>query len=188
MTNSSLLIRYNPDSIAPAALLPQIQRLEEGVRHEASRTLPTRVFEVPVWYNDPYTLETASRFRKNHQTPDKTDLEFTAEINGLDRESLIEQHHSIPWMITTVGFVAALPFMYQMTSRARQLEAPKYLSPRTDTPRLAVGHAGCFTVIYSVRGAGGYQLLGMAAAPFSTRTMPSRISASRWCSSGRATS
>jgi urea carboxylase len=42
---------------------------------------------------------------------------------------------------------------------------PKYLSPRTDTPALTVGHGGCFACIYSVRGAGGYQMFGIAAAP-----------------------
>jgi len=42
---------------------------------------------------------------------------------------------------------------------------PKYLSPRTDTPRLTVGHGGCFGAIYSVRGAGGYQMFGVVAPP-----------------------
>jgi urea carboxylase len=42
---------------------------------------------------------------------------------------------------------------------------PKYLSPRTDTPPLTVGIGGCFTAHYSVRGAGGYQMLGIAPAP-----------------------
>jgi urea carboxylase len=28
-----------------------------------------------------------------------------------------------------------------------------------------VGHGGCFACIYSVRGAGGYQMFGIAAAP-----------------------
>jgi len=58
-----------------------------------------------------------------------------------------------------VGFVAGLPFLYQMVERSRQIEAPKYLRPRTDTPKLTIGHGGCFSCIYSVRGAGGYQML-----------------------------
>src|SRR5262249_61325425 len=60
-----------------------------------------------------------------------------------------------------VGFVAGLPFLYQMVDRARQIEVPKYLRPRTDTPPLTVGHGGCFGCIYSVRGAGGYQMFGI---------------------------
>jgi urea carboxylase len=164
--NASLMIRYDPDVVSPHELKPIVQRLENEVRVRASRTISARIFEVPVWYGDPITADVVQRFRDNHQSPDKTDLEFTAEVNGLpDVRSLITRHHSTPWMVTAVGLVAALPFMYQMVPRSLQLEAPKYLTPRTDTPALTVGHGGCFTVIYSVRGAGGYQMLGIAAGP-----------------------
>ena len=44
-------------------------------------------------------------------------------------------------------------------------EVPKYLRPRTDTPKLTVGHGGCFSCIYSVRGAGGYQMFGITPMP-----------------------
>ena len=68
-------------------------------------------------------------------------------------------------MASMVGFVAGLPFLYQMVSRERQLEVPKYVRPRTDTPALTVGHGGCFGCIYSVRGAGGYQMFGITPVP-----------------------
>jgi urea carboxylase len=64
-----------------------------------------------------------------------------------------------------VGFVAGLPFLYQMVERKRQIEVPKYLRPRTDTPKLTVGIGGCFGCIYSVRGAGGYQMFGITPMP-----------------------
>ena len=35
----------------------------------------------------------------------------------------------------------------------------------TDTPKLTVGHGGCFGCIYSVRGAGGYQMFGITPMP-----------------------
>lgn len=165
-TNASLLVRYDPDVTPPQALRDKIRDLEAGVRSTSSQTSTARVFEIPVWYDDPFTSEVGARFRDNHQTPDKTDLDFAAEVNNLDdAQEFIARHHGTPWMVTAVGFVAALPFMYQMTPRSRQLEVPKYLSPRTDTPALTVGHGGCFSVIYSVKGAGGYQMFGIAAAP-----------------------
>jgi urea carboxylase len=52
-----------------------------------------------------------------------------------------------------------------MVERAKQIQAPKYLRPRTDTPKLTIGHGGCFAAIYSVRGAGGYQMYGVTPAP-----------------------
>ena len=42
---------------------------------------------------------------------------------------------------------------------------PKYLRPRTDTPKHTIGHGGCFSCIYSVRGAGGYQMFGVTPVP-----------------------
>ena len=64
-----------------------------------------------------------------------------------------------------VGFVAGLPFLYQMVERQQPDRGAEYLRPRTDTPRLTVGHGGCFSCIYSVRGAGGYQLFGITPMP-----------------------
>ncbi|MFX5680547.1 carboxyltransferase domain-containing protein, partial [Acinetobacter baumannii] len=77
-------------------------------------------------------------------------------LDGVD--AFIKAHSSAPWFVSMVGFVAGLPFLYQMVERQRQIQAPKYLRPRTDTPKLTVGHGGCFSCIYSVRGAGGYQM------------------------------
>jgi urea carboxylase len=165
-TNASLLVRYDPDVVEPHALEARIHELEASVRATSSQVTRSRVFEVPVWYDDPFTSEVGQRFRSHHQAPDKTDLDFAAEVNGLsDANEFIERHHGTPWMITAVGFVAALPFMYQMAPRPRQLEVPKYVSPRTDTPALTIGHGGCFSVIYSVQGAGGYQMFGIAPTP-----------------------
>jgi urea carboxylase len=122
--------------------------------------------EIPVLYNDPWTHETLMRFRERHQDPDSTDLEFAARINGYpDVDSFIEAHSATPWFVTMVGFVAGLPFMYQMVEQSRQIQVPKYLKPRTDTPKHTVGYGGCFSCIYSVRGAGGYQMFGVTPVP-----------------------
>ena len=80
-------------------------------------------------------------------------------------DDFIAAHSGSPWFVSMVGFVAGLPFMYQMVERQRQIQVPKYLRPRTDTPKLTVGHGGCFGCIYSVRGAGGYQMFGITPMP-----------------------
>jgi urea carboxylase len=165
--NASLLIRFDPDILAPAALESTVRELESDARHAAGTVLATRVIEVPVWYDDPYTREVAARFREGyHQDPSGTDVDFAARVNGLPGAGeFIRRHHGRPWIVSMVGFVAGLPFLFQLTERDQQLEVPKYLSPRTDTPKLTVGHGGCFGCIYSVRGAGGYQMFGIAAVP-----------------------
>ncbi|MCZ6895295.1 MAG: carboxyltransferase domain-containing protein [Gammaproteobacteria bacterium] len=163
--NASFQIKFDPDLIAPDDLLAELKRLEETAAH-ADHSLNTRIIEIPVFYQDPWTHETLMRFRERHQDPDKTDLQYAAQINGYDTiESFVKAHSDSPWFVTMVGFVAGLPFLYQMVERARQIEVPKYLRPRTDTPKLTVGYGGCFSCIYSVRGAGGYQMFGITPMP-----------------------
>jgi urea carboxylase len=164
--NASLLLRFDPDVLPPADLEALAREVEQQVADAPSLSLETRIFEVPVWYDDPFTNETGARFRDRHQRPEGNDLEFAAAENGLDSvEAFIEAHSTSPWITSMVGFVAGLPFMFQMVERERQLEVPKYLRPRTDTPALTVGHGGCFACIYSVRGAGGYQMFGVTPVP-----------------------
>jgi urea carboxylase len=164
--NASYQVRFDPDRLAPADLEALLRTVDDEVGDAHGFTLDTRVVEVPVLYDDPWTNETLMRFRDRHQEPDGTDLEYAARINGFaGKAEFIAAHHGAPWFASMVGFVAGLPFLYQMVPRERQLEVPKYVRPRTDTPALTVGHGGCFGCIYSVRGAGGYQMFGIAPIP-----------------------
>ena len=164
-SNASFLVRFDPDVIEPDAVVQLLQRLEGEVGGTDVK-LATRIIEVPVYYNDPWTHETLMRFRERHQDPQATDLEYSARVNGYPSvDDFIDAHAGSPWFVSMVGFVAGLPFLYQMVERERQIETPKYLRPRTDTPKLTIGHGGCFGAIYSVRGAGGYQMYGITPAP-----------------------
>ncbi|MFD0854695.1 carboxyltransferase domain-containing protein, partial [Actinomadura adrarensis] len=132
----------------------------------SDQVLRTRVVDVPVLYDDPWTRETLMRFRDRHQDPEATDLEYAARINGYEGvPQFIEALAGAPWIVTMLGFVPGLPFCYQMVPRERQIEAPKYVRPRTDTPERTFGLGGAFAVVYPVRGAGGYQMFGIAPAP-----------------------
>ena len=163
--NASFQIKFDPDKISPADMLAELTRLESAADKGAS-VIKTRIIEIPVLYNDPWTHETLMRFRERHQDPNGTDLEYAARINNLGTvDNFIKAHSGAPWFVSMVGFVAGLPFLYQMVERQRQIQAPKYLRPRTDTPKLTVGHGGCFSCIYSVRGAGGYQMFGITPMP-----------------------
>ncbi len=163
--NASFQVKFNPDVIHPDDLLEKVKALE-AVAEKAEKRMNTRIIEVPVYYQDPWTHETLMRFRERHQDPNGTDLEYAARINGFDSvDDFITAHHSQPWFVSMVGFVAGLPFLYQLVEREKQLEVPKYLRPRTDTPKLTVGYGGCFSCVYSVRGAGGYQMFGITPMP-----------------------
>jgi urea carboxylase len=163
--NASFQIKFDPDLISPDDMLAELKRLEAATATASSR-ISTRIIEIPVFYRDPWTHETLMRFRERHQDPAGTDLDYAARINRFaNDDEFIAAHSGSPWFVSMVGFVAGLPFLYQMVERRRQIEVPKYLRPRTDTPKLTVGHGGCFGCIYSVRGAGGYQMFGITPMP-----------------------
>ncbi len=163
--NASFQVKFDPDRIHPSRLLDMVKEIESAAAGADSR-LDTRIIEIPVYYQDPWTHETLMRFRERHQDPDSTDIEYAARINGYgDVGAFVEAHSGAPWFVSMVGFVSGLPFLYQMVDRPRQIQVPKYLRPRTDTPKLTVGYGGCFSCIYSVRGAGGYQMFGITPMP-----------------------
>jgi len=163
--NASLLIRFDPDRLEPEKLENIVRTIEdEVVYHELA--LRTRLLEIPVWYGDPFTREVGAKFRDRHQRPQGSDLEYAmAELGLSSLDEFVERHCGSPWLVSMVGFVAGLPFMFQMVERQRQIELPKYLRPRTETPKLTLGHGGCFACIYSVKGAGGYQMFGITPLP-----------------------
>ena len=173
--NASYQVQFDPDVLEPAELLALLRDLEQQVGDAHELALPTRVLEIPVLYRDPWTTETLMRFRDRHQDPSSTDIEYAARINGYASvDDFIAAHSGSPWFTSMVGFVAGLPFLFQMVPRERQILVPKYLRPRTDTPKQTVGYGGCFACVYSVRGAGGYQMLGITPAPIydPTQTLP----------------
>lgn len=162
----SYMLRISPEELPPEKVLPLLEDLHAGCGAGERLSVDARLIEIPVLYDDPWTNETLMRFRDRHQAPEMTDLEFCAKVNGFaDKAELIAAHSENPFIATFIGFMPGNAESYQLVPRERQLEAPKYLRPRTDTPDRAVGHGGAFTTIYPVRGAGGFQLLGRAAVP-----------------------
>ena len=75
--NACFQIKYDPDMIKPSDLLRELKSME-GAASKSDATLKTRIIEIPVYYNDPWTHETLMRFRERHQDPNATDLEYAA--------------------------------------------------------------------------------------------------------------
>lgn len=166
-SNASYLIRLDPDVLSPHDLVALLRELDAKAGHVPDDfVLPTRIVDIPVLFNDPWTHEALMRFRDRHQDPDSTDLEYGARINGFDStQAFIDHMAGNPWLVTMLGFVPGLPFCYQLEPRERQIQVPKYVRPRTFTPERAFGIGGAFAVVYPVQGAGGYQLYGISPVP-----------------------
>jgi len=97
--NASFQIKFDPDLIAPDDMLSELQRLESAA-DTTDVSLKTRIIEIPVLYNDPWTRETLMRFRERHQDPAATDIEYAARINNFASvEDFIAAHSGSPWFV-----------------------------------------------------------------------------------------
>jgi urea carboxylase len=164
--NASYMVRLDPDQVRPDEVVDELKAIDAALGDLEHYHFSTRIFEIPVLYQDPWTHEALMRFRDRHQNPGGTDLDYAARINGFESVAdFITAHHSSPYIISMIGFVPGVPWGFQLVPRADQIQVPKYVRPRTDTPERALGHGGAFAAIYSVRGAGGYQLFGIVATP-----------------------
>lgn len=165
-SNASYMVRVDPDVLHPDLLIQELKELEKSASDLDDIEIRSRLVDVPVWFEDPWTHEAVMRFRDRHQDPHATDLEYAARVNGYSsKEEFIEAITSYPFLVSMVGFVPGLPWCFQMVPREQQIEVPKYVRPRTYTPERTFGFGGAFAVIYPVQGAGGYQMFGVAAAP-----------------------
>lgn len=136
-SNASLLIRFDPEVLDPGTLEATVRDVERAVSADPRLSLETRIFEVPVWYDDPFTNETGARFRDRHQRPEGNDLEFAALENDLESvDAFIEAHSASPWITSMVGFVAGLPSCSRWWSASGSWRS-RSTCGRGPTPRLS---------------------------------------------------
>lgn len=165
-SNASYLLRVDPDRCDPRTLIEPVREQHRRFVSTDDVVLETEILEVPVMYRDPWTTETVMRFRDRHQSETETDLDYISRVNGFGTsDEFIAAHSGNPFIVTFMCFVPGNAESMQLVPQQMQLQAPKYVRPRTDTPARALGHGGAFSTIYPARGAGGYQLIGRAATP-----------------------
>lgn len=164
-SNASYMVRVNPEVLHPNQLINELKEIEDSIQ-DLDIEISSRIVDVPVLFEDPWTHEAVMRFRDRHQDPNSTDLEYSARVNGYaSKEEFIGAIDAAPFLVSMIGFVPGLPWCFQIVSQEKQIEVPKYVRPRTFTPERTFGFGGAFAVIYPVQGAGGYQMYGIAPAP-----------------------
>ncbi len=67
-------------------------------------TLPSRLVELPLWYDDPWSAELAKRFNV------QKNIDFVAECNGITVDEVIARHTGTDYWIVCVGFTPGCYF------------------------------------------------------------------------------
>lgn len=162
----SYMVRVDPDVRDPREVMDALEQVHREKAEESRLIVHSRIIEMPIYYQDPWSHEVLMRFRDRNHDSSVTDIEYCARINGFQEVGdFVAAHSSRLHIATFMGFMPGNAECYQLVPSEKQLEAPKYLRPRTDTPDRALGFGGAFSTIYPVQGAGGFQLLGRSAAP-----------------------
>jgi urea carboxylase len=162
--NTSYLVHYNPDEIAPEALLTRIKKI--GVRSEEHVPFDSRLIEIPILYNDPWSIECAKAFASNHQDPSVTNIEYVARINRMTVSEFIMAQTSLQYFMTMFRFLPGTQCFFPMVERSKAFSCPTYVVPRQWTPDRVLNMGGVFVGITAHdKQPGGYQLLGRSPAP-----------------------
>jgi urea carboxylase len=150
-THRTLGIVFDPLVIGYRKLSQVLREREPQV--VGLRELPSRLVEIPIWYDDPSSRECA----REHGAP--PNMPYLAEINGTTVKGVIDWHTGREHWVSAVGFQ---PSTYQAIplDASEVISAPKYERPRKTTPARIVCFAGQITSFYPFESPGGYQLLG----------------------------
>jgi urea carboxylase len=154
VTLVEVAVVFDRHELTHGAVEDLVKRALEQVAER--KTLASRRFEIPVWYDDPWSDDAARAVGVGNN------IAFIAAQNGVSVDELIEKHASCDYLVTAVGFTPGEQMEYPLDSAAA-LIAPKYDTPRTHTPARAVAVASGATCIYPIASPGGYQLLGRSA-------------------------
>lgn len=165
--NASYLVRYQPEVITAADLCDYLKDIDINKSDVSELNFQTKIIEIPTWYDDPFSRQISHKFHDRHQHPECSDFEFAMRVNGFkEKAAFIEAHSSVPYFITMIGYIPGTSWCFPLgLAKEESIQAPKYSSPRTETPNRAVGIGGAFTAVYPIDSPGSYQLIGRSAVP-----------------------
>jgi len=161
--NASLGIYYDPLVISRETLIASLKEIEQTLGELTE--VPSRLFKVPLWYNDPWSQECAAE----HGAPNS--LEYLAELNNMTIEQVIQTHSSTDWWVSAVGWMPAC-WQSMPLDPAAALKGGKYPTPRKWTPTRTVGTIGRLTTYYPTKAPGGYQPIANTPVDFYDPSMP----------------
>lgn len=162
--NTSYLVHYNPDKILPDTLLNELKGIDKKSFELTS--FDSRLIEIPILYNDPWSIECAKAFSSNHQDPSLTNLEFVAKLNGMSVSKFINVQTDLQYFVTMLRFLPGSQCCFPMVERSKALMCPTYVVPRQWTPDRVLNMGGVFMgIVAHDKQPGGYQLLGRSPAP-----------------------
>jgi len=143
-TYRSLGVQFDPAQLGAEALRGRIEDALNGL--DPGQLPPPKVVRLPTCYGGEFG----------------PDLPFVSQHSGLSEDEVIRLHSETPYHVYMIGFTAGFAYLGGLPER---LHTPRLPSPRTKTPRGAVGIGGSQTGAYSAETPGGWRLIGRTPVP-----------------------
>jgi len=168
----SLQVHYDSRILSLAALLDELERIEDSMGDIGDIEVPSRIVRMPLSWDDAATQLAIAKYTQSVR-PDApwcpSNIEFIRRINGLDGiEEVKRIAYGASYLVLGLGDVyLGAPVATPVDPRHR-LVTTKYNPARTWTPENAVGIGGAYMCIYGMEGPGGYQFIGRTAQVWNT--------------------
>lgn len=155
----SVLIFYDNFLISFEELVAKLKEIEKRIPPVEKMVLPSRVIEIPVLFHDKWTRECVEDYSRKIK-PMEDNCEIVIRYNGLrNLKELIEYTTTPQHWVANMGWMPGNANAFPLDPRY-EIRAPKYNPSRTWTPPGALGVGTADKVVYPLRSAGGYQLIG----------------------------
>ena len=143
-TYRSLGVQFDPAQLGAEALR---SRIDDALRAlDPGQLPPPKVVRLPTCYGGEFG----------------PDLPFVSQHSGLSADEVVRLHSETPYHVHMIGFTAGFAYLGGLPEK---LHTPRLPSPRTKTPRGAVGIGGSQTGAYSAETPGGWRLIGRTPVP-----------------------
>jgi urea carboxylase len=172
----SLMVHFDPTRIRYEDLLGEVKRIEDHWTNPEKWATDSRLIEIPVWFDDPWSMECYLAHKELHQVKDgsMSNLAYCAKLNGLCVDELIQRLVAPQYLVYSLGFVLGAQGLLPLVNRDDFLTVPKYEVSRGWTPARTFCAGGVDYSIHPYITPGGYQMLGRTAVPVSSLETPER--------------
>jgi len=172
MGQVAFMVHFDPFRIDKDDLIKEIIAIVESVADISQWVFEPTITELPVWFDDPWSIKCYLEHKEWHQVKDGSisNFKYSAQLNNMTPEEFERLICSRPCWCDADGFVIGIMGLAPMTKKLEEyIHLPKWEKSRPWTPNRGFVWGGSHFAVHPYVTPGGYQLLGSCAVPVFSR-------------------
>jgi urea carboxylase len=165
----SLMVHFDPFRIRYEDLLKEVKEIEKECRDPDKWEHESRLFEIPLWFDDPWSMECYLANKERYPLNDgsMSNLAFCARYVGLC---------SVQYLVFCIGFAPGIQGLLPLLERKEDFPyLPRYRVSRPWTPSRVLCGGGVNYSIHPYVLPGGYSMLANTPVPLTSLEPAERI-------------